>query len=178
MEMFINVTDQLTNFAAQVPFATGGKQSIRRRQKPPGTTVKKSSSNTTTHADTTGNDVQNQDSTNSSSEQAPVPAIPQPKPKPTSWAALLKPAQNRPQQPGAIITQAASDESQQKISDSEVNDIPTSQFTGISTIVNTYQPTFDWTLLEPRGLINNVNTCFVNVVRMKNLTKVVYQCYC
>ncbi|KAJ2963600.1 hypothetical protein NQZ79_g1386 [Umbelopsis isabellina] len=146
-----------------VPFATGGKQRIRRRQKPPGTKGNKSSI-ATTHSDTIANGVQSQDSTQSSSEQAPVSVAPQPKPKPTSWAALLKPSQTRTQQQGAPTTQMASNQNQQKVSDSADNDLPSSQFTGISTIVNTYQPTFDWTLLEPRGLINNVNTCFVNVI--------------
>lgn len=95
-----------------------------------------------------------------------MPVAPQPKPKPTSWAALLKPSQAKAQQQGAPAARMASNQNQQKVSDGAENE-PTSQYTGISTIVNTYQPTFDWTLLEPRGLINNVNTCFVNVVRMR-----------
>lgn len=91
-------------------------------------------------------------------------AVPQPKPKPSSWAALLQGPQRQPAQAGTVKTQAISNQSLAAPTDSASHVMSTMKYTGIANIVSNYQPTFEWTLLEPRGLINNVNTCFVNVV--------------
>ncbi|CAO3693781.1 hypothetical protein G6F70_001706 [Rhizopus microsporus] len=103
-----------------------------------------------------------------------------PKPKPkstaTSWAALLKTSENK------LKASSASSSTSTTASTSVPNNAPTvngkqtpktstsptppitPKFTGIADIISKYEPTFNAPLLQPRGLINNVNTCFMNVI--------------
>jgi hypothetical protein len=96
-------------------------------------------------------------------DQATIPPQ-QPKQPPSSWAALLQPKPSRPQPAGQVKLQPLVNPANSSAAVNTAEVLSSMKFTGISTIVSNYQPTFDWTLLEPRGLINNVNTCFVNVV--------------
>jgi ubiquitin carboxyl-terminal hydrolase 10 len=100
-------------------------------------------------------------------DQATLPPQ-QPKQPPSSWAALLQPKASRPQPTGQVKSQPLTNPANSSAAANPAEVISSMKFTGISTIVSNYQPTFDWTLLEPRGLINNVNTCFVNVVSVQS----------
>ncbi|KAI7870421.1 hypothetical protein BDF14DRAFT_92155 [Spinellus fusiger] len=98
----------------------------------------------------------------STTPSANEPAIPEPKeepapkPKPTSWAALLKPT-TPPHHP-------TTKQSTAKTKKTPVVGVHTPKLTGIAEIISAYQPIYEGPLLQPRGLINNVNTCFMNVV--------------
>lgn len=100
-------------------------------------------------------------------DQATLPPQ-QRKQPPSSWAALLQPKASRPQPTGQVKSQPSTNPTSSSATVDTAEVISSMKFTGISTIVSNYQPTFDWTLLEPRGLINNVNTCFVNVVSFES----------
>ncbi|GAB5588964.1 hypothetical protein Unana1_03864 [Umbelopsis nana] len=161
----------------KLPFSTGGRPKARTLSKSSGsankpTAVASSQVNPARHN-------QNQFSSNNSIPSSPIddtvrksevtadhiakPAAP-PKEKPKSWADLLQPVKTQPSITGRAKAQLSSNQVPSSASDSASHVIPTMKFTGISNIVSDYQPIFDWTLLEPRGLINNVNTCFVNVI--------------
>ncbi|KAI9264091.1 hypothetical protein BDA99DRAFT_48152 [Phascolomyces articulosus] len=106
-----------------------------------------------------------------------------PKAKPTTWAALLKSedvsSKAKTTNAAAAAAQGASKSpisgSSSPVGKLSVNGganamlvqptatVPT-KFMGIADIIHRYEPRFNSPLLEPRGLINNVNTCFMNVI--------------
>ncbi|KAI9015765.1 hypothetical protein CLU79DRAFT_764620 [Phycomyces nitens] len=82
------------------------------------------------------------------------------KPKPvSSWASLVK--SNVPVKP---VSPAPENTPIQKVTKPVTVGPAVPKFTGIADIINTYTPTYEGPLLQPRGLINNVNTCFMNVI--------------
>ncbi|CAO3624853.1 unnamed protein product [Cunninghamella echinulata] len=98
-----------------------------------------------------------------SSPATPPPQQQQPaKPKPNSWAALLQTNTNKskPASPNTTSQQTRT----VPTGNQPVSVVPLKKFTGIADIINQYEPTTKTPLLEPRGLINNVNTCFMNVI--------------
>ncbi|KAL0075958.1 hypothetical protein J3Q64DRAFT_1877520 [Phycomyces blakesleeanus] len=88
----------------------------------------------------------------------PTPAPVKPK-APSSWASLVK--SNVPPKP---VSPAPENVPIQKIVKPVAVGPTVPKFTGIADIINTYTPTYEGPLLQPRGLINNVNTCFMNVI--------------
>ncbi|KAI8975379.1 hypothetical protein BDF20DRAFT_906728 [Mycotypha africana] len=108
------------------------------------------------------------------------PASPQPKitkAPVSSWAALLKKPEpvKRPagasasstaqqSQPTAVNGTAANGKVQ--ISKKPTTPTPTisTRFTGLADMISKYEPNYTAPLIQPRGLINNVNTCFMNVI--------------
>ncbi|KAI8075836.1 uncharacterized protein B0P05DRAFT_512183 [Gilbertella persicaria] len=108
-------------------------------------------------------------------QQAQEPPSPQPKPnnKPvvSSWASLLKTADTvkKPASPAAThaMTNGKLQQSQQPNKPSKPSSPTPSvvpKFTGVADIINKYEPNYSAPLIQPRGLINNVNTCFMNVI--------------
>ncbi|KAI8067316.1 hypothetical protein BDF21DRAFT_112628 [Thamnidium elegans] len=103
---------------------------------------------------------------------APVPApVPAPAPAPvpapiTSWASLVK--KSEPVKKAPAATAAATPATNGKpLAKSTKPSSPTSsssKFTGVADIISKYEPNYNAPLLQPRGLINNVNTCFMNVI--------------
>lgn len=97
------------------------------------------------------------------------------KPPPSSWAALLR----TPKEKEAAAKNKATFNAATTLTASKTTNVaskaatvttsqqpPTAQpkFMGIADIINRYEPRYDVPLLEPRGMINNVNTCFMNVI--------------
>ncbi|KAI9323458.1 hypothetical protein BX666DRAFT_2016709 [Dichotomocladium elegans] len=101
-----------------------------------------------------------------------VAAPPPSKPKMMSWAAVARPSsgQSTPAKAHtasatASPTKAATVRSPQTTMPSSISATPSGkQFMGIADIISRFEPCFTAPLLEPRGLINNVNTCFMNVI--------------
>ncbi|CAO3596965.1 unnamed protein product [Absidia cylindrospora] len=94
--------------------------------------------------------------TTAPSAPSPTPAKP-----PSSWAALLKPTTEKTKLPATSPSQ----QTRATVSDNTtLNTLPPKKFTGIADIIHQYEPTYKMPLLQPRGLINNVNTCFMNVI--------------
>jgi ubiquitin carboxyl-terminal hydrolase 10 len=89
-------------------------------------------------------------------EAAPVPAAP--KPKPSSWASLLRPAQSQ----GATVSNVESG--------SNANGGPTARGEVLSDVLHDMSATIDVpskvSFLQPRGLVNTGNMCYMNSVRL------------
>ncbi|KAF1800109.1 hypothetical protein FB192DRAFT_1449593 [Mucor lusitanicus] len=105
------------------------------------------------------------------SQTAVEPPSPQPKVKPAgSWASLLKKPDtakkaataNGPSANGVAVNGKASATRPNKPASPTPTTVP--KFTGVADIISKYEPTYTAPLLQPRGLINNVNTCFMNVI--------------
>ncbi|KAI9488245.1 hypothetical protein BDB00DRAFT_877631 [Zychaea mexicana] len=158
-----------------------------------GTTSKPATTTTTTTATaepaTTTADASSVTASCPTTQQQPSPlsskspvsvAAETPKPKPTSWAALLKsndaaskaktaggsgksPLAGTPSPQQAKLSVNGGANAMLVQPPSAAAAAPT-KFMGIADIINRYEARFDGPLLEPRGLINNVNTCFMNVI--------------
>ncbi|KAL9543907.1 hypothetical protein MBANPS3_007891 [Mucor bainieri] len=109
--------------------------------------------------------------TATASQSTAEPPSPQPKIKPAgSWASLLKkpdaakkPATaNGPSANGVLVNGKSSATKPNKPASPTPTAMP--KFTGVADIISKYEPTYTAPLLQPRGLINNVNTCFMNVI--------------
>ncbi|KAL7321749.1 hypothetical protein PS15m_001486 [Mucor circinelloides] len=109
--------------------------------------------------------------TTATSQTIAEPPSPQPKVKPAgSWASLLKKpdnvkkpaAANGPSANGVIANGKPSATKPNKPASPTPTTVP--KFTGVADIISKYEPTYTAPLLQPRGLINNVNTCFMNVI--------------
>lgn len=96
----------------------------------------------------------------------PQPGPPAPKQKPTSWASLLRAnAEAKAKPPAASVPgTAAPSPVPAAVRAADQLAAPQPKFMGIVDIINRYEPQFQCPLIEPRGLINNVNTCFMNVI--------------
>ncbi|KAI8066849.1 hypothetical protein BC940DRAFT_257458 [Gongronella butleri] len=99
---------------------------------------------------------------------APAPApSPAPAPAPTpapikSWAALVKSPDKTKPPSTPMATAQTPKPAPPAVARPAV--APTKKFTGIADIINQYEPSYAMPLLQPRGLINTVNTCFMNVI--------------
>ncbi|KAI9475913.1 MAG: hypothetical protein EXX96DRAFT_575114 [Benjaminiella poitrasii] len=116
-------------------------------------------------------------SPSTASPAALEPSSPQPKSTPpvSSWAALLKKPdakKNVLSTSTATTTTSTSNgvmvngKTQSNKVSKPVSPVPTPtpKFTGVADIISQYEPIYKAPLLQPRGLINNVNTCFMNVI--------------
>ncbi|CEP19258.1 hypothetical protein [Parasitella parasitica] len=109
--------------------------------------------------------------TTTTSQTTVEPPSPQPKVKPLgSWASLLKKsdtvkkptAANAPVTNGVVANGKSLATKLNKPASPTPTNVP--KFTGVADIISKYEPTYTAPLLQPRGLINNVNTCFMNVI--------------
>ncbi|ORZ19629.1 hypothetical protein BCR42DRAFT_220932 [Absidia repens] len=99
--------------------------------------------------------------TTAATTTAPSAPSPTPVKPPSSWASLLKPTIEKTKLPATSPSQ----QTRATVSDNATLDtLPPKKFTGIADIIHQYEPTYKMPLLQPRGLINNVNTCFMNVI--------------
>ncbi|CAO3587937.1 unnamed protein product [Absidia cylindrospora] len=124
------------------------------------TTQSESSTSTTTSKAKVTRTPATTTTTTTTTTSAPTPS-PTPAKPPTSWAALLKPTGEKAKSPATNTlskTRAA-------VPDNTSSAVPApKKFTGLADIIYQYEPTYKVPLLEPRGMINNVNTCFMNVI--------------
>ncbi|KAI7884255.1 cysteine proteinase [Lichtheimia hyalospora FSU 10163] len=185
----------------KTPFATGIRPKKRSSQKPPtiqepSTTLASPTAPTPTasapvttvttptpNGDASMTAAESSPKTNGIATPSPAPTTASspvnkeaaPKPKPSSWAALLRtPKEKEAAAKNKAVSNAAAAMTASKATHvvSKANTVTTSQqpptvqpkFMGIADIINRYEPRYDVPLLEPRGMINNVNTCFMNVI--------------
>ncbi|KAG0242368.1 hypothetical protein BGW41_004379 [Actinomortierella wolfii] len=86
-------------------------------------------------------------------------ATPAPPPAPKSWAGLFqsaKPAAAPIARPPPATTPSAAQ--------TGASDTNGSKFTGLAGVLHHYKPTYRSNLIQPRGLVNNGNMCFMNAV--------------
>lgn len=106
---------------------------------------------------------ENQTGPQTSTEKAAVSPA---KAKPSSWAALLRTSADQTKQKtkgsGTTTPSSTPKPNVNAVAPPAQNAPP--KFVGIADIISRYEARFDAPLLEPRGLINNVNTCFMNVI--------------
>ncbi|KAF9166809.1 hypothetical protein DFQ26_006784 [Actinomortierella ambigua] len=88
-----------------------------------------------------------------------TPSKPAQPPAPKSWAGLFqssKPAGVTPAHPPTAPTTSAA-----QAGNLDVNG---SKFSGLAGVLHHYKPTYRSNLIQPRGLVNNGNMCFMNAV--------------
>ncbi|ORX60291.1 cysteine proteinase [Hesseltinella vesiculosa] len=152
---------------SKTPFATGIK---RRRRKRKSRRLEKSSTDvdllsrpSSLSATSILSPVTSPSTLSPPSDNTPLP----PKPngtidKPRSWASLVKsPDKIKPPVPSPAQVQQTRPA---PLAVAPPTAAPVKKFSGIADIINQYEPTYFMPLLQPRGLINTVNTCFMNVI--------------
>ncbi|RUS21287.1 hypothetical protein BC937DRAFT_93112 [Endogone sp. FLAS-F59071] len=89
-----------------------------------------------------------------------------PKPKPTTWAGLFKNTSGSANTGGQSGQVSPTTSKSQTISKSAKSSSPNgaTKFAGIADILNNYETKFESLLIQPRGLVNNGNICFMNAV--------------
>lgn len=103
----------------------------------------------------TSTDSQEPEKAEGETEGAPAPAPAAPKPKPSSWASLLRPAQSS----SAAITSTDLD--------SSLNGGPMARGEALSDVLhdmNAVDAPSKISFLQPRGLVNTGNMCYMNSV--------------
>ena len=83
--------------------------------------------------------------------------------KPKSWAELFA-SKN---QPVTAAPPASSPTSDKVTSAGRAVNGNGAQFDGIADVLHKYKPSYSSPLIQPRGLVNNGNMCFMNAVRAK-----------
>ncbi|KAG0072923.1 hypothetical protein BGZ89_001598 [Linnemannia elongata] len=98
---------------------------------------------------------------NGQDESSNTPATPAAPAKPKSWAELLRSKNPAAPSPAIIANGTAA---QKPV---EANKTPTvngAKFDGIADVLHKYQTTYSSVLIQPRGLVNNGNMCFMNAI--------------
>ncbi|KAF9114590.1 hypothetical protein BGX27_010346 [Mortierella sp. AM989] len=90
---------------------------------------------------------------------AAVPAVPA---KPKSWAELVRPKVTAPSStPSPTNGPSCEKPTHSNNKMSSVND---TKFDGIADVLHKFKPTYLSPLIQPRGLVNNGNMCFMNAI--------------
>ncbi|KAG0291269.1 hypothetical protein BGZ98_003078 [Dissophora globulifera] len=80
--------------------------------------------------------------------------------KPKSWAELL-----RSKNPAPLATSPVNGSASEKSTEAnKATSLNGAKFDGITDVLYKYRPTYSSPLIQPRGLVNNGNTCFMNVI--------------
>ncbi|KAF9173315.1 hypothetical protein BGX20_003539 [Mortierella sp. AD010] len=95
-------------------------------------------------------------------EAAPVSTAPAAPVKPKSWAELVRPKASAP----SLTPSPANGVSSEKPvnSNNKVSSVNGAKFDGISDVLHRFKPTYSSPLIQPRGLVNNGNMCFMNAI--------------
>ncbi|KAJ2098094.1 hypothetical protein GGI16_004379, partial [Coemansia sp. S142-1] len=104
----------------------------------------------------------NRDGTNAT-ESAPATAEPTPKPKPVSWAALLKPANGSSASKGGSTNSSRANGHSDTFYD-DYNSGKQPSFKSLEDALESWNLAFNAPPVQPRGLVNTGNMCFMNVV--------------
>ncbi|KAF9585448.1 hypothetical protein BGW38_002362 [Lunasporangiospora selenospora] len=107
------------------------------------------------YAETGAGDEPTISSDSSEPAQAPVPPV-----KLKGWAELLRP-KGAPSAPNSQSTPSPNTKSAEQSKTGSRNGI---KLDGIADILHNYKPTFTSALIQPRGLVNNGNMCFMNAI--------------
>ncbi|KAJ2055229.1 hypothetical protein GGH13_007919 [Coemansia sp. S155-1] len=102
------------------------------------------------------------DGTNAT-ESAPATAEPTPKPKPVSWAALLKPANGSSASKGGSTNSSRANGHSDTFYD-DYNSGKQPSFKSLEDALESWNLAFNAPPVQPRGLVNTGNMCFMNVV--------------
>ncbi|KAI1321063.1 hypothetical protein EDD11_008644 [Mortierella claussenii] len=95
-------------------------------------------------------------------EVAPASPTPTAPVKPKSWAELLRSKNPAPVASSSATNGIASEkQADVGIKSSSVNG---AKFDGIADVLHKYKPTYSSPLIQPRGLVNNGNMCFMNAI--------------
>ncbi|KAF9284015.1 hypothetical protein BGZ68_004944 [Mortierella alpina] len=86
--------------------------------------------------------------------ESSTPATPA---KPKSWAELVRPKDSAP----TGLPAANGAIGQKPVDNKSVNG---AKFDGIADVLHKYKPTYTSALIQPRGLVNNGNMCFMNAI--------------
>ncbi|KAF9925692.1 hypothetical protein FBU30_004584 [Linnemannia zychae] len=111
---------------------------------------------------TTGTDTTNNVPAVNGKDQIPNATVtPVAKPKPSSWAELLR-SKNPTVPAPAVVTNGTP--TQKPVEVNKVVAVNGTKYDGIADVLHKYQPTYSSILIQPRGLVNNGNTCFMNAI--------------
>ncbi|KAF9559930.1 hypothetical protein EC968_006396 [Mortierella alpina] len=97
---------------------------------------------------------QQTDASTTATAETSTPAIPV---KPKSWAELVRPKDSA--STGLPVTNGVG--GQKPVDNKAVNG---AKFDGIADVLHKYKPTYTSALIQPRGLVNNGNMCFMNAI--------------
>ncbi|KAK3841368.1 MAG: hypothetical protein J3R72DRAFT_154820 [Linnemannia gamsii] len=112
---------------------------------------------TTTTTDTTAT-VNGQDQPSDASTTPATPAAPA---KNMSWAELLR-SKNPTTPSPAVVANGTS--TQKPVEANKATTANGAKFDGIADVLHKYQTTYSSVIIQPRGLVNNGNMCFMNAI--------------
>ncbi|KAF8948000.1 hypothetical protein BGZ47_006997 [Haplosporangium gracile] len=98
---------------------------------------------------------------NKQDEPSNTPAPPAASTKPKSWAELLRSKNPAASSPAVVVNGNATQKPVETNKATTVNGI---KFDGIADVLHKYQTTYSSVLIQPRGLVNNGNMCFMNAI--------------
>ena len=98
---------------------------------------------------------------NGQDESSNAPATPAAPAKPKSWAELLRTKNPATPSPAVVANGTAA---QKPVEANKATTVNGAKFDGIADVLHKYQTTYSSVLIQPRGLVNNGNMCFMNAV--------------
>lgn len=114
-----------------------------------------------TDAAITGTAADTQAIVNGQDESSNATATPAAPAKPKSWAELLRSKNPAAPSPAAVANGTAV---QKQVEANKATTVNGAKFDGIADVLHKYQTTYSSVLIQPRGLVNNGNMCFMNAV--------------
>ncbi|KAF9080904.1 hypothetical protein BGX29_011486 [Mortierella sp. GBA35] len=114
-----------------------------------------------TPADATITETTTTATTDGQDESSTEPAAPAAPVKPKSWAELLRSKTPVTPSPAAAVNGTAAQKPVELNKATSVNGV---KFDGIADVLHKFQPTYSSVLIQPRGLVNNGNMCFMNAI--------------
>ncbi|KAF8970761.1 hypothetical protein BGZ46_010392 [Entomortierella lignicola] len=110
----------------------------------------------------TGNGVEATTTDSTGGDLVPVPAAPVAPVKAKSWAELVRPKGPVPS-PAPSPANGPSGEKPTN-PNNKAPSVNGTKFDGIADVLHRYKPTYSSPLIQPRGLVNNGNMCFMNAI--------------
>ncbi|KAF8964302.1 hypothetical protein BGZ52_011859, partial [Haplosporangium bisporale] len=94
-------------------------------------------------------------------EITPPPVIAPPPPKASSWSALFRSNTPNPPPSATPANGAPGNKTAELNKATQPNGV---KFDGIADVLHNYKLTYASALIQPRGLVNNGNMCFMNAI--------------
>ncbi|KAF9140573.1 hypothetical protein BG015_001587 [Linnemannia schmuckeri] len=114
-----------------------------------------------TDAATSGTITDTTATVNGQDEPSNTPAPPAAPAKPKSWAELLRSKNPAAPSPTVVANGTAA---QKPVEANKTTTVNGAKFDGIADVLHKYQTTYSSVLIQPRGLVNNGNMCFMNAI--------------
>jgi hypothetical protein len=102
------------------------------------------------------------------SDVSTTPATPAASAKPMSWAERARP--KHPIAPASAVVSNGTTV-QKPVEANKATVVNGAKFDGIADVLHKYQTTYSSVLIQPRGLVNNGNMCFMNAVSLVHVSK-------